>query len=325
MDTATHLVVGIGLAGLAHVDPLVAADQNLAVAVAIGTVAGSQAPDLDTLLRIRSNALYIRHHRGASHSLPALFIWTALITAGTALITGVERIDHLAAWVFAAVCFHVAQDLFNAYGTQALLPFTRRWIAWNIIHIFDPFIFASHVFAILLWLAQAWPPERIFVFLYALLVAYYLWRTLAHALLKRKLRRIDPEYEEGDVYDIFPTYKIGIWNIVKTRADNTYRIGEWNKRKLRWVADARCDDHPAVEASKKQADVAALLQLTNFACAACIEHEWGYEVRWTDMRYRHRKQYPFVAIALFDHDLRPIDSYVGWLSDAKLKKKLRLT
>ena len=325
MDTATHFVVGIGLAGLAHVDPLVAAEPNLAVAVAIGTIAGSQAPDLDTILRIRSNVLYIRHHRGASHSIPALFIWSALITAGAVLITGTQHIDHLAAWVLAAVCFHVVQDLFNAYGTQALRPFNNKWIAWNIIHIFDPFIFTSHLIAILLWLSQAWPPERIFVFLYGLLAAYYVWRTFAHALLKHKLPRIDPEYRQRDAYEIFPTYKIGIWNIVKTRADGTYRIGEWSNRKLRWVAHARCDDHPAVEASKKQADVASLLKLTSFACATCIEHEWGYEVRWTDMRYRHRKQYPFVAIALFDHELRPIDSYVGWLSDAKLKKKLRLT
>lgn len=325
MDTATHLVVGIGLAGLAHVDPIVSADPNLAVAVAIGTIAGSQAPDLDTLLRIRSNALYIRHHRGASHSIPALFIWTALITAGSALITGTRHIDHLALWTLAAVCFHVAQDLFNAYGTQALRPFSKRWIAWNIIHIFDPFIFTSHLIAILLWLTHAWPPQLIFVILYGVLIVYYLWRTVAHAVLKHKLHRIDPEFQPGDEYFIFPTYKIGIWNIVRKRRDGTYRIGDWTNRKLRWLAHARNDQHPAVDASKEQEDVDALLQLTSFACATCIHHDWGYEVRWTDMRYRHRKQYPFVAIALFDHDLQPIDSYVGWLSDAKLKKRLRLT
>ena len=80
MDSGTHLVMGLGLAGLASIDPVVASDQTLYAAVLIGTVVGSQAPDLDGFLRLKSNAVYIRNHRGLSHSIPAIAIWSILIT-----------------------------------------------------------------------------------------------------------------------------------------------------------------------------------------------------------------------------------------------------
>lgn len=64
MDTATHFVMGFGLAGLSFVDPAVASQPMLAGAVMLATVIGSQAPDADTALRLKSNAVYIRNHRG---------------------------------------------------------------------------------------------------------------------------------------------------------------------------------------------------------------------------------------------------------------------
>lgn len=323
LDTATHLAVGIGLAGLSHLDPAVTTDSQLAAAVYIGTIVGSQAPDSDTILRMRSNALYIRHHRGITHSLPAILIWTILIGTAASWITGTGSISHVLFWTFAAVCVHVWQDLFNAYGTKALWPLSKRWIAWNIIHIFDPFIFVTHLVAISLWILQAAPPQLIFPVLYAVMIAYYVWRTIVHAYLGRKIKRLDPMAAEGGSYVVFPTYKIGSWNIVKKLGDGSFRIGEWHRRRLRWLAHVLQDQHPAVEASRKLPDVRALLNLTEYAYAECSDHAWGCEVRWIDVRYHHRKQYPFVAIARFDHHLQPLDSYVGWLSEAKLKQRLR--
>lgn len=323
LDTATHLAVGVGLAGLSHIDLAVAADPQLAAAVYISTIAGSQAPDIDTILRLRSNALYIRNHRGITHSLPAILIWTVLIGTTAAWITGTEAVFHVLLWTFIAVCIHVWQDLFNAYGTQALWPMSRRWIAWNIIHIFDPFIFITHLIAILIWLIQGISPQLVFPVLYAVTIAYYIWRTVVHAYLERKVKRMDPEDAGSGTYSVFPTYKIGNWNIVKKLTDGSFRIGEWSQRRLHWLEHVLPAQHPAVEASRKMPDVQALLRLTDYAYAECSNHDWGYEVRWIDVRYRHRKQYPFVAIARLDHELRPLDSYVGWLSDSKLKKRLR--
>jgi len=151
MDSGTHLVFGLGLGGLALTDPVISSHPYGPVAVLIGTVLGSQAPDADTVLRFKSNADYIRNHRGLSHSLPALACWAALLTLILSLAFRTVPWTHLLLWILIAVLVHVATDLFNSYGTQAFRPFTRKWIAWNVIHIFDPAIFLSHLAAILLW------------------------------------------------------------------------------------------------------------------------------------------------------------------------------
>lgn len=324
MDTGTHLVVGLGLAGLAHLDPAVANDPQLAAAVMIGTVAGSQAPDADTLLRFRSNAVYIRNHRGKSHSLPAVAIWTALITIALSLLFRGVPVGHLAFWVFVAVAFHVFSDLFNTYGTQAMLPITEKWISWNIIHIFDPFIFTSHVIAILLWAAGA-SPGPVFAALYILLAIYYIWRTAARFAALRKIQKQDPTFHPDHQYMVIPTINPNVWNVVKRTGPSCYELGEFRNGALRWVDEVRCQQHPAADASRSHPDVASFLYFTSYACAEVREHRWGYEVKWTDVRYRHRKQYPFVAVVLLDKQLQPIDSYVGWRSEERVEKKLKIS
>ncbi|RBN40199.1 hypothetical protein DMN50_16405, partial [Priestia megaterium] len=79
MDTGTHIAMGIALGGLATLDPTVSANTATLDAVMIGVMAGSLAPDLDTVLKLRNNAQYIRNHRGITHSIPAVILWPLLI------------------------------------------------------------------------------------------------------------------------------------------------------------------------------------------------------------------------------------------------------
>ncbi|GAB2676509.1 metal-dependent hydrolase [Paenibacillus thermoaerophilus] len=324
MDTGTHLVIGLSLAGLAHLDPAVASDPHVAAAVLVGTIAGSQAPDLDGLLRFRGNAVYIRNHRGLSHSLPAVFLWSAAITALIGLVFDPLPIWHVAFWVLVAVSFHVFSDCFNTYGTQAARPFTEKWISWNIIHIFDPVLFSLHTIGLLIWAFGLAEPRIIFSVVYGFTALYYVARTIQHRRVERRLPIQDREYAEGDRYTAIPTIHLYHWNVVKRRADGSYRLGEVRNGVLRWVDRAVCDSHPAIEATRSHPDVQAFLYFTSYACAECREHAWGYEVRWTDVRYRHRKQYPFVAVLLLNRRMETTDSYVGWLSESRLEKKLGL-
>ncbi|MBM7567411.1 metal-dependent hydrolase [Paenibacillus sacheonensis] len=325
MDSGTHLVMGIGLAGLASIDPAVASDQTLYAAVLIGTVVGSQAPDLDGLLRFKSNAAYIRNHRGVSHSIPAVAIWTIAISL---LLETIFRFRlpwlHLGGWVLLAVCVHVFTDLFNTYGTQAARPFTQKWISWNIIHIFDPVIFVSHLLAIALWALGIGHPTVIFPLLYACLIVYYIWRTVTHRTLRNRLSRLDSGFKEGDEFILIPTISLFDWNVVKRRPDGYFFIGDFRQGKLRWIDSAKCKEHPAIDRSRNDPSIRAFLYFTSFACADVLEHPWGYEVRWSDVRYRHRKQYPFVGVLVMDHEFKTLGSYVGWLSDERLQKRLRM-
>lgn len=315
MDTATHFVVGIGLGGLAMIDPAIAADPVVAAAVITGTIIGSQAPDADTLFRIKGNATYIRQHRGPSHSIPAVLAWTAGITGFLYLVFPALPIWNVAFWVFLAVGLHVFSDLFNTYGTQAMQPFHQKWISWNIIHIFDPFIFVGHLIAIAAWALGMGAPQFIFPTLYGLMIAYYVWRTITHYLLEQKLNH---EPDAAGKRMAIATFHPRVWNLVESRANGTYRIGEWRGQQAYWRELMVPDAGTAVEASKSHPDIAAFLYFTKYAVPECRVFDWGYEVRWTDVRFRHRKQYPFIGVVRMDFYYQPIDAYVGWKSDLKL-------
>jgi len=322
MDTATHFAFGFGLAGLAQIDPNVGADVWAQVAVTIGTVAGSQAPDADTLLRLRSNESYVRHHRGVSHSIPAWFVWTGLISSALWLAFPSVPFWTLATWVFVAVAVHVASDLFNTYGTQAFRPLSAKWIAWNVIHIFDPFLFGAHMAAILLWTAGFAEASVVFPTLYAGLVVYYAWRWAVHARVERELPKLDRGGRSGERYVAIPTVHWDHWNVLKT-SEGRYDLGTLRQGRLEWSDSIRCESSPAIEKSREHPAVDAFLSFCPYPCPSEEKRNGRTVVRWVDARYQHRKQYPFLAVVEYDERLTPVFSYVGWISDQKLERKLR--
>jgi inner membrane protein len=324
MDTGTHILFGLGLGGLAMLDPAIVSHPHGPAAVLIATVAGSNAPDADTLFRMKSNAVFIRQHRGLSHSLPAIAVWTGAITwLVSALFPGVPW-AHLAFWVLLSVVIHIFSDLFNAYGTQAYRPFSRTWVRWNIVPLFDPFIFCSHVAAILLWAGGAARPQILFPLLYLVLAAYYIWRTWMHRRVSRMAPLQDPDRQHGDRYTVLPAPSPFRWTVVRQSPGGQFEVGEWERSVLHWRDTLICANHPAIDASKNHPDVAAFLVVTPFPCASVKLQSWGYEVRWVDVRFRNRRQYPFMAMVMMDFTFVPLQSYVGWLSADRLEKRLHM-
>ncbi len=322
MDTITHVAFGFGLAGLSQIDPSVSSDTMTTAAVLFGTLAGSQAPDTDTLFKLHSNAMYVRNHRGWSHSIPAWFVWTVLISVPIWLIFPNISLLVITRWVFIAVLVHVFTDLFNSYGTQALRPFYDQWIAWDVIHIFDPFVFIAHIVAILLWMTAFSHAGIIFSMLYGVILLYFFARTLQHVFLERKLAKIDPTAKEGDVYTAIPTIHFSRWNIIKQHDCGSFTTGEWKSGELIWTVWTACETTTEIEGSRVHPDVAAFLYFSRMPCAKIEYSQEGVTVRWLDMRYQHRKQYPFLAVVMYNQNMEPRFSYVGWISNEKLKKRL---
>lgn len=321
MDTATHFAFGFTLAGLAQIDPNVSADLWSGVAVAIGTVLGSQAPDADTLVRLRGNEAYVRHHRGMSHSLPAWIGWTALIGGALHLVFPQVPPATLLIWVFIAVALHVFTDLFNTYGTQALYPFSRRWIAWHIMPIFDPYVLCLHMAALALWTTGA-AAVRVFPALYALLAVYYLCRTVWRRRVQTLLARMDRTRRPGDVYTAIPTVHWNWWHVVKRSANGDYTIGALRRGVLVWTDRYACERSPLIEQSKTHPAVASFLSFSSHPCAREERRADGTVVRWVDMRFTHRKQFPFLAFVKYNKDGEPACGFVGWISETKLEGKL---
>lgn len=321
MDTGTHFVMGIGLFALSHLDPMITSHPETAQAVALGTIIGSQAPDTDGLYRLAGNAAYIRNHRGWSHSLPMLLIWPTVISLAIHLILPNANFLSIAYWTWIAVVIHVGIDLFNTYGTQAFRPLSNRWIAWDILNIFDPFIFSIHIIGFFLWWLFPQYPGPVFSILYFMIILYICWRTWLHRHL---LQWVQKKVGTSGEYKVTPTYKPHVWNVLLLQKDRV-KMGEIQGKQLLWTGQLSLDqyDHPAVIASQKSKEIQSFLSFTSYGFPQVYQRDFGYEVRWLDVRYHHKKHFPFVAVALLTNEYQIINSYVGWVSKKQLDKKIK--
>lgn len=321
MDTGTHVVMGIALGGLATLDPVVAANHATTTSVLIGVIAGSQIPDIDTVLKLRNNAIYIRNHRGVTHSIPAVLLWPLVLLAVIYPFFPDANLLHLWGWTFAAVFIHVFVDIFNAYGTQALRPFSSKWVALGVINTFDPFIFAIHIIGIIVWILGA-NPGYTFLVMYAIVIGYYFKRYQAKKRVLVEVRSLIPDATE---IIIAPTMKFHQWRIAAMN-EELFFVGRAENGEVKILDRFKripVPKTPVIEAAKKDHNVSAFLSFSPVYRWEVDEYDSYHEVRFIDLRYRSNGHYPFVAVVQLDRDLNPISSYTGWVfSEKKLRKKL---
>lgn len=322
MDTGTHIVMGVAISGIALADPVIAADTTTMYAAVGGIVIGSLIPDVDTVLKLRNNAVYIRHHRGITHSIPAVVLWPIVLTLLLTLLLPGANIFHVWAWTFLAVFLHVFVDIFNAYGTQALRPFSQKWVAIGVINTFDPIIFVLHVLAIALW-SFNFNPLSIFISLYTIIFFYYLLRFAVKRAVKHAVSNRLPDATE---IIISPTIRFFQWRIVAS-SDQHHYVGRAYGRAITIYDRFNREpipDFPEIKAALDDSNVKAFTEFSPIYRWEMTKIKDICEVRLIDLRYRSNDYYPFVAVAHIDKDLNVVNSYTGWIfSDEKLNKKLK--
>lgn len=324
MDSGTHLVMGIALGGIALIDPVVAQNPMTFGAVMAGTIIGSQAPDVDTVLKLRNNAVYIRHHRGITHSIPAVILWPLAITGFLSLIVDNANIFHLWLWTFLAVFLHVFVDIFNAYGTQALRPFSKKWVALGVINTFDPIIFGLHCIGILLWTFGA-NPVVIFGIMYFIIFIYYILRFAIQYAVKNAVKNT---IQDEDFVIVAPTIRFFYWRVA-AKSKTHYYVGRAYGRTVNIhdkIEIRPIPKTPLVEKALSDSNLAAFVSFSPIYNWEISELPSGLtEVRLIDLRYRSNDRYPFVAVAHLDEELNIVTSYTGWIfSEDKLQRKLQI-
>ncbi|WP_203248621.1 metal-dependent hydrolase [Sporosarcina beigongshangi] len=321
MDTGTHIVMGIALGGLALADPVVSTDTATMSAVVAGVIVGSLIPDVDTVLKLRNNAVYIRNHRGITHSIPAVLLWPLIITILLSLVVPEASFIHLWAWTFLAVFLHVFVDIFNSYGTQALRPFSNKWVAIGVINTFDPIIFALHGIALIIWGLGANPVYTILT-TYVVIFFYYLLRFAIKSAVKKAVQNTVP-----DATDIIiaPTMRFFQWRIAASSEECHY-VGRAYGRSVN-IYDrferVAMPKSPEIDVAMSDKNIEAFTSFSPIYRWSVTSIGDLCEVRLIDLRYRSKGYYPFVAVAHVDKNLNIVNSYTGWIfSEDKLQKKL---
>jgi inner membrane protein len=147
MDTITHTLFGLALYASADKSKL---EKKERAAYLTAAVAASQIPDIDVISQLwDTQGLYQMWHRGITHSIFLTPLWALLVYIACRWIYRIKdyKIFFLS-WL--AVFIHDTSDLFNAWGTGYLEPFSERRITFGTIPIVDLVFWAMILAAFLL-------------------------------------------------------------------------------------------------------------------------------------------------------------------------------
>lgn len=137
MDTITHTLFGFALYGSLNKKDMNHSEKRAFLITAIGA---SQIPDIDIVSKWWDHeGLYQMWHRGITHSIFLTPVW-ALLFLGIAYLFFRVRNPKLFFLAWIAVVIHNTSDLFNAWGTGYLEPFSNTRITFGTIPIID-FVF----------------------------------------------------------------------------------------------------------------------------------------------------------------------------------------
>jgi inner membrane protein len=134
MDPLTHVVTGVALSQFVSAP-------SRAWAAAAGFLFAI-LPDLDYVMRFDSRLSYLKHHRGFTHSLFALFLFVFLVAGVGRLLGGPRWFRPLLVMGFMVLASHLFLDWATSYGTQLLNPFTRAKLSLDWVFIIDPYLTA---------------------------------------------------------------------------------------------------------------------------------------------------------------------------------------
>lgn len=319
MDTTSHIVIGLGLGALAQIDPAVADSSSLSAAVVLGTVIGSNAPDADCIYKLKGKGSYFRNHRAWSHSLPALPLWGLAISGIIHPFFPDSSFMHLFLWTFLAVILHVGFDLFNVYGTQALRPFSSKWISFDSLPLVDPFILGLHSagFALILF----FEPGVIFLLIYLIIMFHIFFRTFYMGRIKKHLWLY---YPEANRIKLIPRPDLFTWDfLIENEDEFIFGFYSTTKIKIEHKLPKKVEHQDIIQKSKDEQDVSDFLASTEYAFPFIKKTKTGCFVLWKDLRFRMNKTYfPYHAIMYTANDSKSTSTFTDKLYSLKSYKKV---
>lgn len=133
MDPLTHGVIGLGIAALSG-------ETSLASPVTIGAIVGAMSPDIDIIAKYWGDYKYLKHHRGFTHSFPAIIgLSLAISFALNMLFPGSSFLSIFMA-TLVGTASHTFFDALNSYGVRPIIPFKNKRYSASLLMLYDPFV-----------------------------------------------------------------------------------------------------------------------------------------------------------------------------------------
>ncbi|MBM7704313.1 metal-dependent hydrolase [Priestia iocasae] len=147
MDTITHTLFGLGIYGAINKEHLSKKEKRVLLFTTIGA---SQIPDIDVISQLwDTDGRYQMWHRGITHSIFLTPIWALLFYLISWLLFAFKS-KTIFFTALIAVIIHNTSDVFNAWGTGYLEPFSTARLTFGTIPIIDFVIWFVFIMVFLL-------------------------------------------------------------------------------------------------------------------------------------------------------------------------------
>jgi inner membrane protein len=176
MDPVTHAVTGVAFSKIAG------EQIDISNPVFVAIVVGSVFPDIDIILQKWGDYVYLKNHRGFTHSIVGLGISSILISLVIMMIYNTSFIGVFSGVIIGLIT-HISWDLLNSYGAKILWPFYKKKISCSLLVVFDPIILMQLIaFSIL----DGWK-QILVVFSF---VAYIVFRMFMKAVVLFEVKKL---------------------------------------------------------------------------------------------------------------------------------------
>jgi len=303
MDNLTHTLYGLTLAkaGLNRMTP--GATSMLLI--------GTNLPDVDVVSLLGGKIVYLKYHRGITHSLFGTILGAALLASiawcissqlsGKKTSAGWWKLYLL--WLI-ALGSHLILDFTNSYGTRLFLPFSDRWLAWDIVFIVDPWILLVLVLGLGLPFlfglinqeigAKPTRSSRTAAVCLLLIAAYWVSKDVSHRLAIAELRQkgysTGPPLRVAALPEIFDPFA---WDgVVETESAYHFAAVGWRVFQNRFESRNgrlyhKVEQVEVVEAAKKGVEAQIFLNFARFPLFRVEPMSQGYEVFLSDLRFEY--------------------------------------
>lgn len=298
MDPITHGVIGAAISAFSG--QAVSIDNP----VTIGAALGAMSPDIDFVVRLFSNDMvYLKHHRGMSHSIPFLALFSVIITAGLSFMFPQMNMLNVFIFTFLGAISHTVFDILNSYGAMLL----KRKKKLSLLTLYDPFISVLALYLIIVRRHSVISYTSVLV----LFVGYLVFRSLLKKSVFKKISKMYSEHGKIVSVTILPSLKFFYkWDyIVSTSTHNIVGVYNTIKKEEKVLKKYR----------KKNIEMMDVFKSSNLG-KYFIDFSSNYHIEYTknmdnitlkivDLRYYFRDNFMHHGTLILDENHKILESY----------------
>lgn len=298
MESISHAIIGIAVAAVSG------QPAEWSNPIYVGAVLGAIAPDLDIVFQAFGDMVYLRHHRGFSHSIPGVAIIAGVITTVLAYFMDNTNWMQVLFWTFLGGMSHTLFDILNSYGAQIFAPWSKKRLTLNLLQIFDPVVVVLALGASLsTHAAQGGLSPQLY---WLAIGAYLVVRLLMRKGLSRSLHRYF-RVDEGPIQGIvlLPALTgITTWDFL-IETDQEYLVGQavMSRSTIKINRHLAKSQYDGIVQAALESKLGKLFQeLTPYWHVSYCLEEGKHIVKFLDLRYRMKNDFMHTGTLVMDKE-----------------------